>query len=99
MGPLIATILDLVLIILDLFRWLLIASVVLSWLIAFNVINTRSQAVYMIGDFVERATGPVLRPLRRVLPAMGGLDWSPLVALLGVWFIQTLIARYRDLPF
>lgn len=97
MGPLISTIFELVFIILDLFKWLLIASVVLSWLVAFNIVNTRNHAVYLIGDFVERVTGPVLRPLRRVLPNMGGLDWSPLVALLGVWFIQTLIMRYGAL--
>jgi len=99
MGPLISTIFELVFIVLDLFKWLLIASVVLSWLVAFNIVNTRNHAVNLIGDFVERVTGPVLRPLRRLLPNMGGLDWSPLVALLGVWFIQNLIMKYGVLAF
>lgn len=94
MGPLLMTIFELVYIVLDLFKWLLIASVILSWLIAFNVINTRSRAVYLIGDFVERVTAPVLRPIRSVLPSFGGIDMSPVVALLAVWFVQSLVLRY-----
>lgn len=94
MGPLLVTIFELVYIVLDLFKWLLIASVILSWLIAFNVINTHSRAVYLIGDFVERVTAPVLRPIRSVLPSFGGIDMSPVVALLAVWFVQSLVLRY-----
>jgi YggT family protein len=95
MEPLIATLIDLIQILLGLFEWLLIASVILSWLVAFNVINTRNRVVYLIGDFVERVTAPVLRPIRRVMPNLGGIDLSPMIALIAVWFIQTLISRYR----
>jgi YggT family protein len=80
--------------ILDLFFWVLILSAILSWLVAFNVVNTRNRAVYLIGDFLYRITEPVLRPIRRVLPNMGGLDLSPIVVLLAISFIQNLLAQY-----
>lgn len=95
MGPLVSTIIDLILILLNLFNWVLIASVILSWLVAFNIINTHNRVIYMVGDFVDRLTAPVLRPIRRVVPNFGGLDVSPLIALLAIWFIETLITRYR----
>jgi YggT family protein len=91
MDPLIAALLQLVLAVLDIFWWVLIISVVLSWLVAFNVINTRNRFVYMVGDFTERLTEPVLRPIRSVLPNLGGLDLSPIVVLLGIQFLKTLI--------
>lgn len=80
--------------ILDLFFWVLILSAILSWLVAFNVVNTRNRAVYLIGDFLYRITEPVLRPIRRVLPNMGGLDLSPIVVLLAISFVQNLMAQY-----
>ncbi|PWC36376.1 YggT family protein [Azospirillum sp. TSO35-2] len=80
--------------ILNLFFWVLILSAVLSWLVAFNVVNTRNRAVYVIGDFLYRVTEPVLRPIRRVLPSMGGLDLSPIVVLLLISFVQNLMAQY-----
>ena len=80
--------------ILDLFFSVLILSAILSWLVAFNVVNTRNRAVYLIGDFLYRVTEPVLRPIRRVLPNMGGLDLSPIVVLLAISFIQNLMAQY-----
>jgi YggT family protein len=80
--------------ILDLFFWVLILSAILSWLVAFNIVNTRNRAVYLIGDFLYRITEPVLRPIRRVLPNLGGLDLSPIVVLLAISFIQNLMAQY-----
>ncbi|CAO3352358.1 YggT family protein [Azospirillum melinis] len=80
--------------ILDLFFWVLILSAILSWLVAFNIVNTRNRAVYLIGDFLYRVTEPVLRPIRRVLPNLGGLDLSPIVVLLAISFIQNLMAQY-----
>ncbi len=80
--------------VLSLFVWLLIASAVLSWLVAFNVVNTRNRAVYVIGDFLYRITEPLLRPIRRVLPNMGGLDISPIVLILLIFFIRNLLAEY-----
>lgn len=98
MEPLIAAIFGLIYIVLDLFVWLLIASVVLSWLVAFGVVNTRNRAVFVIGEFLERITEPVLRPIRQILPNLGGLDISPIVLILGIWFIQTLIRGYHLAP-
>ena len=80
--------------VLSLYVWLLIASAVLSWLVAFNVVNTRNRAVYVIGDFLYRGTEPVLRPIRRVLPNMGGLDLSPIALILLIFFIRNLMAEY-----
>lgn len=80
--------------VLSLFVWLLIASAVLSWLVAFNVVNTRNRAVYAIGDFLYRITEPVLRPIRRVIPNMGGIDISPIVLILVIFFIRNLMAEY-----
>ena len=64
--------------ILGLYVWVLIASAILSWLVAFNVVNTRNRAVYVIGDFLYRVTEPLLAPIRRILPNLGGLDLSPI---------------------
>ena len=74
--------------------WLLIASVVLSWLVSFNVINTRNRFVYVIGDFLHRLTEPVLRPIRNLLPNMGGLDISPIVLILALYFLRDLAFEF-----
>jgi YggT family protein len=71
-----------------------IAAVILSWLIAFNVINTRNQIVAMIADFLYRVTEPVFRPIRNILPNLGGIDFSPLIVLLIIYVIQRYIADY-----
>lgn len=73
--------------------WIIIASVVLSWLIAFNVVNPYNQAVKTIQSFCYRATEPVLAPIRRYMPDLGGLDISPVVLLLGLEFIRILILK------
>jgi YggT family protein len=80
--------------ILGLYVWVLIASAILSWLVAFNVVNTRNRAVYVIGDFLYRVTEPVLAPLRRVLPNLGGLDLSPIIVILIIFFIRNLMREY-----
>lgn len=68
--------------------WALIISAVLSWLVAFNVINTRNTAVYRIMEVLDRITAPILEPFRRVIPPMGGLDLSFLVAFLVIQGIK-----------
>lgn len=76
---------------LDIYWWLIIASAVFSWLHAFNVVNSRNQFVGMIGNFLYKVTEPALRPIRRVLPDLGGIDISPIVLLLILFFIRQLI--------
>jgi YggT family protein len=87
-------ILDIILIVLDLYVWLLIASAILSWLIAFNVVNTRNQFVASVAEFLYRITEPLLRPIRSFLPAMGGLDISPIILILIIMLIQRIITYY-----
>lgn len=79
----------------DLFIWALIISAILSWLVAFNVVNTRNQFVYSIGSFLDRVTEPALRPIRRILPNMGTLDLSPVVLILVCYFLQMVIAQLQ----
>ena len=82
----------------SIYIWLLIASVVLTWLVAFNVINTRNRFVYTVGDFLHRVTEPALRPIRSVMPNLGGIDISPVVLILLLYFVRDLLfemfARY-----
>ena len=66
----------------------------LSWLVAFNVVNTRNQFVAMVGDFLYRITEPVLRPIRNMLPSLGGIDISPVVLILIIILIKDIIVRY-----
>ena len=74
--------------------WLLIAQAVLSWLLAFGVVNRYNRAVAMIGDFLYRVTEPALRPIRRILPSFGGIDISPVVLIIGLIFIERFILYY-----
>lgn len=80
--------------VLGLYAWILIISAVVSWLIAFNIINTYNRTVGAVVDVLYRVTEPVLRPLRRIIPNLGGLDISPIVVLFAIWFLQDLIGRY-----
>jgi YggT family protein len=86
--------LDVILILLDFYTYIIIAAVILSWLIAFNVINTRNQIVAMIADFLYRVTEPVFRPVRNFLPNLGGIDFSPLIVLLIVYVVRRYISDY-----
>src|SRR6202051_3165242 len=92
--PIMRAVLDIVLIVLDLYVWLLIASAILSWLIAFNVVNTRNQFVSAVAEFLYRITEPVLAPIRSFLPSFGGLDISPIILILIIMFIQKVIVYY-----
>ena len=81
----------LVLTVIDLYMWIVIISIVLSWLVAFNVVNTSNRFVYMVGDFCHRLTEPALGRIRRYLPTFGSLDLSPVVLILLLIFLQRLI--------
>lgn len=76
---------------LTLYIYVLIAAAVLSWLFAFNVVNARNPIVAAIGEFLYRITEPLLRPIRNLLPAMGGIDISPVILILVIVFIQSVI--------
>lgn len=82
-----------VIIAIDIYIYVLIASVILSWLVAFNVINTSNQFVYMIGNFLHKATEPALRRIRRYIPDLGGIDISPLILILLLFLVQNILFR------
>ena len=77
--------------IINLFIFVLIVQVIMSWLIAFNVVNTRNRFVYMVADIAYKITEPILRPIRRILPNFGGIDLSPVVVIILLGFIQRLL--------
>lgn len=85
------SLLSLISTVIQIYIWLLIASAVLSWLVAFNVINTSNRVIYMIGDFLHRITEPALRPIRSFMPNLGGIDLSPVVLILLLYFVQNLL--------
>jgi YggT family protein len=87
-------VLDIILLVLQIYIWLLIAAAVLSWLIAFNVVNTRNAVVAAVGDFLYRITEPLLRPIRSMLPHLGGIDISPVILILIILLIENIIVRY-----
>ena len=87
LGPLV----QILIYVLELFKWCVIASIVLSWLVAFNVVNTRNRAVYMIGDTLYKLTEWALRPIRRVMPNTGAIDLSPVVLFLIIWLIEAYL--------
>jgi YggT family protein len=76
---------------LDIYTWILIASAIFSWLYAFNVINSSNRFVASVGDFFYRVTEPALRPIRRFLPDLGGIDISPIVLLLIIFFVRQFL--------
>lgn len=93
----IAALVGVIIIALDIIKWVLIIQGLLSLLIAFNVVSLRSPAVRQIAYGLERATDPLLRPIRRLLPSSGGVDFSPLVAIIIIYAIQLILpALLRD---
>jgi YggT family protein len=76
---------------LTIYVYIVIAMAILSWLIAFNVVNTRNPVVHMIAELLYRLTEPVLRPIRNLMPNMGGIDISPIILFLIILFIQSVI--------
>jgi len=83
--------------VINIYIWLLIIWAVLSWLVAFNVVNTSNRFVYLLGDFLNRITEPALRPIRRLMPDLGGIDISPMILILLLIFLRNLLF-YDILP-
>ena len=81
----------------ELVTWVVIASAIISWLVAFGVVNMRNQFIRMVVETLYRLTEPMLRPIRRLMPNLGGVDISPVVLLLGLFFIREAL-RYYVLP-
>jgi YggT family protein len=86
--------LEVILLALQLYLYLIVAAAVLSWLVAFNVVNTRNDFVRSIWNFLNAVTEPALRPIRQILPNLGGVDISPIILILLIIFIQKLIVDY-----
>ncbi len=80
--------------VLTLFIWALIISAIMSWLVAFGVLNMHNRIVYMVGDFFHRITEPALAPIRRILPNLGGVDISPVVLILLLVFARRLLGEF-----
>ena len=87
-------ILDIVMVILNLYTWVIIAGAVLSWLIAFGVVNIRNDFVRSIWNALIALTEPLLRPIRNFLPNLGGIDVSPIILLLILFLVEDVIVRY-----
>ncbi len=84
----------LVLQILKLYSYVVIANILISWLIAFNVLNTQNKFVFIILDFSYRLTDPILNRIRHFLPNLGSVDISPIILLLLIWFIEMCMKLY-----
>ena len=82
--------------ILNLVWWVFLIMIIMSWLISFNVINTRNQFVANVWRVLNQITDPILKPIRRIVPPMGGLDLSPIIVFVILFFLQSFIAN--DLP-
>ncbi len=80
--------------ILKLYSYVVIANVIISWLVAFNVLNTSNRFVYLILDFTYKMTEPILFRIRRFLPNLGAFDISPIVLLLLIWFVEMCMKLY-----
>ncbi len=80
--------------VIDLYMWVVIIWVIMSWLVSFQVVNTHNRFVYLVSDFLHRLTEPALRPIRRVTPNLGGIDLSPFVLILILYFLRLLLQEY-----
>lgn len=77
--------------VLNIYLWIVIIGVIMSWLVAYNVVNRSNRLVYMAGDFIHRLTEPALRPIRRILPNMGNIDLSAVALIILLMFAQRFI--------
>jgi YggT family protein len=88
----------LLLLLLDLYWWIVVIAVVVSWLVAFGILNTYNEFARTVVRALAALTEPVFRPIRRMLPSLGGLDLSPLIVLIVIWFLEYVLlwaeARY-----
>ncbi|OUR78780.1 hypothetical protein A9Q83_06125 [Alphaproteobacteria bacterium 46_93_T64] len=88
------SVVSLISMVIQIFIWLLIANAILSWLVAFNVVNSQNQFVATVGQFLYKITEPILRPIRGIIPQFGGIDISPIVLILLLIFAQNLMFEF-----
>ncbi|HXG78439.1 MAG TPA: YggT family protein [Methyloceanibacter sp.] len=93
-----APLIGFIVLVIDLYIWVVIAGAILSWLIAFNVVNTQNRFVYTVADMLYRVTEPALRPIRRIIPNLGGIDISPVILILMLLFIRDVVLLGWVLP-
>ena len=93
MDVIIGPVLKLLYTVIDLYMWIVLIGVVLSWLTQFNVINLSNRVVYLVSDFIDRVTEPALRRIRTFLPILGGFDLSPMALLLSLVLIKDVIFK------
>ena len=79
-----------------LYLWAIIGSAILSWLVHFGVVNTRNQFISMVGEFLWRITEPALRPIRRFMPNLGGIDISPIILILAIYFASDVLENIQN---
>jgi len=91
LGSLLAALGEIIIVVLSLYIWVLVIGAVLSWLITFDIINTRNRLVGIVGDFCYRLTEPALRRIRRFIPAINGIDISPIILILAIMFLQSFL--------
>ena len=84
-------VLKLLVTVVDLYVWIVVIGVILSWLTAFNVVNSSNRFVYIVSDFIHKITEPALRPIRNILPVMGGFDLSPIALILILMLVQDVL--------
>ena len=80
--------------VIDIYTWIVIVGAIMSWLVAFGVVNVSNKFIRMVVDVLYRLTEPVLRPIRSILPNLGGVDISPVILLLGLFFLRSLLWEY-----
>lgn len=80
--------------ILNIVWWIFLIMIIMSWLISFNIINTRNQFVSNVWRVLNQITEPILKPIRRLVPSVGGLDLSPLIVFVIIFFLQNVISSY-----
>lgn len=85
------TIIQTLLFVIGIYKWIVIAMVIFSWLYAFNVVNNSNRFVAMVGEFLYKATEPLLRPIRSIMPDLGGLDISPIILFVIIFFVERII--------
>src|SRR5215470_19988172 len=93
-----APLISFIVLVIDLYIWVVIASAILSWLVAFNVVNMNNRVVFTIADTLYRLTEPALRPIRNILPNLGGIDISPVILILFLLFIRDVVLLGWILP-